>query len=115
MFERKAPLFTLFGFKVSIDITWFVLVVLITWSLAKGVFPHYFAGFSNTTYWWMGAAGALGLFVSIIFHKFCHSLIARQFNLPMKEITLFVFGGFAEMSKEPENAQKELRHSVSVL
>ena len=84
MFERKIPLFTLFGFKISIDPTWFVLVVLITWSLAKSTFPHYFAGLSNATYWWMGVAGALGLFVSIIFHEFCHSLVARHFNLPVK-------------------------------
>ena len=113
MFERKLPLFTLFGFKISIDITWFVLAVLIAWSLAKGVFPRYFAGLSNTTYWWMGAAGALGLFVSIIFHEFCHSLIARQFNLPMKGITLFIFGGVAEMSKEPENAKSEFFMAIA--
>jgi Zn-dependent protease len=102
MLERKMPLFTLFGFKVSIDITWFILMVLITWSLAKGAFPHYFEGFSDTTYWC-----ALGLFMSIIFHEFCHSLVARQFNLPMKGITLFIFGGVAEMDKEPENAKSE--------
>jgi len=113
MFERKIPLFTLFGFRVSIDITWFVLVVLITWSLAKGVFPHYFAGFSNTTYWWMGAAGALGLIISIIFHEFCHSLVARQFDLPMKGITLFIFGGVAEMNKEPENAKSEFFMAIA--
>jgi Zn-dependent protease len=107
MFERKIPLFRLFGFKVGIDATWFILAVLITWSLAKGVFPRYFAGFSNGTYWWMGVAGALGLFVSIVFHEFCHSLAARQFDLPMKGITLFIFGGVAEMTKEPENAKSE--------
>ncbi len=113
MFERKLPLFTLFGFKIYIDMTWFILVVLVAWSLAKGVFPHYFAGFSNATYWWMGAAGALGLFVSIIFHEFCHSLVARQFNLPMKGITLFIFGGVAEMSKEPENAKSEFFMAIA--
>ncbi|MBN1126836.1 MAG: site-2 protease family protein [Sedimentisphaerales bacterium] len=107
MLERKIPLFTLFGFRVSIDITWLVLAALITWSLATGVFPHYFAGYSNTRYWWMGAAGAMGLFLSIIFHEFCHSLVARQFDLPMKGITLFIFGGVAEMDKEPENAKSE--------
>jgi len=42
MFARKIPLFNLFGFKVGIDITWFILAVLITWSLAEGVFPRYF-------------------------------------------------------------------------
>ena len=73
MLERKIPLFNLFGFKVGIDATWFILAVLITWSLAEGVFPHYFPGFSNAAYWWMGAAGALGLFISIVFHEFCHS------------------------------------------
>jgi Zn-dependent protease len=87
--------------------------VLITWSLAEGVFPHYFAGFSNTTYWWMGVAGALGLFVSIVFHEFCHSLVARQFDLPMKGITLFIFGGVAEMSKEPENAKSEFFMAIA--
>jgi Zn-dependent protease/predicted transcriptional regulator len=107
MFERKIPLFNLFGFKVGIDATWFILAVLITWSLAEGVFPHYFPGFSSATYWWMGVAGALGLFVSIVFHEFCHSIIARQFALPMKGITLFIFGGVAEMNKEPENAKSE--------
>jgi Zn-dependent protease len=107
MFGKKIPLFKLFGFRVGIDMSWLILAVLITWSLAKGFFPHYFAGFSNTTYWWMGVAGALGLFISIVFHEFCHSLVARQFGIPMKGITLFVFGGVAEMSKEPENAKSE--------
>ena len=107
MFERKIPLFSLFGFKVGIDATWFILAVLITWSLAKGVFPHYFKGFSNTTYWWMGVAGALGLFVSIVFHEFCHSIVARGFGLPMKGITLFIFGGVAEMNEEPQSPKVE--------
>lgn len=107
MFGRKIPLFNLFGFKVGIDVTWFILAVLITWSLAEGAFPHYFPGFSDAAYWWMGVAGALGLFLSIVFHEFCHSIVARQFDLPMKGITLFVFGGVAEMNKEPENAKSE--------
>ena len=107
MFSRKIPLFNLFGFKVGIDATWFILAVLVTWSLAEGAFPHYFPGFSNTIYWWMGATGSLGLFISIVFHEFCHSIIARQFGLPMKGITLFIFGGVAEMNKEPENAKSE--------
>jgi len=112
MFERKIPLFNLLGFKVGIDVTWFILAVLVTWSLAEGAFPHYFPGFSNTTYWWMGAAGALGLFISIVFHEFCHSIVARQFDLPMKGITLFIFGGVAEMNKEPENAKSEFLMAI---
>ncbi|HPD47293.1 MAG TPA: site-2 protease family protein [Anaerohalosphaeraceae bacterium] len=108
MFERRIPLFSLFGFKVGVDITWFILAVLVTWSLAAGLFPYYFEGFSTATYWWMGVAGALGLFISIIFHEFCHSIVARQFGMPMKGITLFIFGGVAEMTEEPPSAKAEL-------
>jgi len=107
MFGKRIPLFKLFGFSVSIDITWFILAILITWTLAEDVFPRYFEGFSKATYLWMGIAGALGLFVSIVFHEFCHSLVASRFGLPMKGITLFIFGGVAEMAEEPESPMTE--------
>ncbi|MBN2316265.1 MAG: site-2 protease family protein [Sedimentisphaerales bacterium] len=107
MFGKKIPLFSLMGFKVGIDLTWLILAVLITWSLAKGLFPNYFDGYSNATYWWMSVAGALGLFVSIVFHEFCHSLVARRFGMPIKGITLFLFGGVAEMNEEPQSPKAE--------
>jgi Zn-dependent protease/CBS domain-containing protein len=112
MFGRRIPLFSLFGFKVSIDISWFILAVLITWSLADGLFPYYFKGFSTTTYWWMGAAGALGLFMSIVFHEFFHSIVARGFGMPMKGITLFIFGGVSELGEEPNSPSKEFLVAV---
>ena len=69
MFGKRIPLFKLFGFTVNVDLSWLVLAVLVSWSLAKGLFPHYYKGFSNEIYWWMGIAGAVGLFVSIVFHE----------------------------------------------
>jgi Zn-dependent protease/CBS domain-containing protein len=108
MFGRKIHLFTILGFDVSIDFTWLFLAVLIAWSLARGLFPVWFANYSTATYWWMGIAGAIGLFLSIVFHEFWHSIVARHFGLPMKGITLFIFGGVAEMEDEPANAKTEL-------
>jgi len=58
-----------------------------------------------SNYWAMGVAGALGLFLSIIFHELSHSLMARRFGILMKGITLFIFGGVAEMSEEPPSAR----------
>jgi Zn-dependent protease/CBS domain-containing protein len=112
MFGRRIPLFSLFGFKINIDLSWFILAILITWSLAEGLFPYYFEGFSKSTYWWMGAFGALGLFVSIIFHEFFHSIVARGFGMPMKGITLFMFGGVSELGDEPNNAKTEFLVAV---
>ena len=113
MFGKRIPLFKLFGFRVSIDITWFILAILITWTLAEDTFPRYFEGFSKATYLWMGIAGALGLFVSIVFHEFCHSLVASRFGLPMKGITLFIFGGVAEMVDEPDRPRTEFLMAVA--
>ena len=61
MFGKSIKLFTLFGFEVKIDLSWFILAILITWSLAEGVFPVYYRGLATATYWWMGIGGAVGL------------------------------------------------------
>jgi Zn-dependent protease/predicted transcriptional regulator len=61
----------------------------------------------------MGIVGALGLFGSIIFHELCHSLVARRFGLPMKSITLFVFGGVAEMDEEPPSPKAEFYMAIA--
>jgi Zn-dependent protease/predicted transcriptional regulator len=113
MFGKGIKLIKLFGFEVKIDFSWLLLGLLITWTLAQGLFPHYYEGLSTTTYWLMGVAGALGLLVSIVFHELWHSLIARRFGLPMKGITLFVFGGVAEMTEEPPSPKAEFFMAVA--
>lgn len=113
MFGKSIKLFTLFGFEVKVDISWLILAILITWSLARGLFPYYFKNQTIITYWWMGVIGAIGLFFSIIFHELWHSLIARKYGLPIKGITLFIFGGVAHMEEEPENAKVEFFMAIA--
>ena len=112
MFGKRISLFKIFGFKVKLDLSWFILALLITWSLAKGFFPLYFKDLPNATYWWMGVAGTLGLFVSIILHELSHSLVARRYGIPMEGITLFIFGGVAEMNDEPPSPKAEFLMAV---
>jgi Zn-dependent protease len=107
MFARSVTLFKLLGFSVRIDISWVVIAALVTWSLATGLFPGFVQGLESRTYWLMGAVGAVGLFASIVFHEMCHSLVARAYGLEMKGITLFIFGGVAEMEEEPQSAKIE--------
>jgi len=113
MFGKRIKLFELLGFEVKIDISWIIIAALITWTLAQGVFPHYYKNLSSQTYLWMGILGALGLFASIIFHELCHSLVARRFGLPIKGITLFIFGGVAEMEDEPPSAKAEFFMAIA--
>ena len=107
MFGRKIPLFNLLGFKVWLDLSWFIIAVLVTWSLAEGFFPAYYENLSRPIYWWMGVFGALGLFASVVFHELSHSLVARGHGLHIKGITLFIFGGVAELEGEPRSPKSE--------
>jgi len=107
MFGKRLRLFKLLGFEVRIDWSWIIIAILIAWSLSTGLFPFHYKNLSTQTYWLMGIVGAAGLFLSIIAHEFCHSLVARKYDLPMKGITLFIFGGVAEMGEEAPSPKAE--------
>jgi len=113
MFGRSVTLFRMFGFAVRVDSSWLVIAVLITWSLAVGFFPHIYPGLTSAEYWLMGVSGAILLFVSIIVHELAHSVVARKHGLPMKGITLFIFGGVAEMDQEPPSAKAEFLMAIA--
>lgn len=107
MFGKRYELFKLFGFSVKVDLSWLFIFALLTWSLATGLFPKFYEGFSPGTYWGMGFAGALGLFASVVAHELSHSLVARRYGMEMRGITLFIFGGVAEMDEEPPSPRGE--------
>ena len=113
MFGRRITLFKMLGFEVRVDASWLLIAFLITWSLAVGVFPNELPGLLTGTYWWMGIAGALGLFGSIVIHEFSHSIVARHYGVPIKGITLFIFGGVAEMEEEPPNPKTEFLMAIA--
>ena len=113
MLGKPIRLFSVFGFTVRIDATWFILLLLITSSLAMGLFPSRYPGLTMGTYWMMGMVGALGLFVSILIHEIAHSLVAKRFGLEMKGITLFLLGGMAEMPREPSRAKVEFWMAIA--
>lgn len=113
MFGRKIHLFELFGFKVSLDWSWVLIAILIAWSLSTGFFPSWFEELPASSYWIMGVVGALGLFLSIIFHEMAHSLVARRYGLPMRGITLFIFGGVAQMDREPPSPKAEFMMAIA--
>ncbi len=107
MFGRGIHLFTIFGFSVRLDPSWFIVAVLLTSNLATAFFPSENPGLPRSTYWWMGVAGTLLLFASVVVHELAHSLVARRYDVPMRGITLFLFGGVAEMTSEVPHPKAE--------
>jgi Zn-dependent protease/predicted transcriptional regulator len=112
MFGKKIKLLTLFGMPINVDLSWIFLAVLVVWSLSS-TYSQDYADLSTLTLIAMGIAGALGLFASIIVHEVAHSLVARSQSMPMGGITLFLFGGVAEMRDEAPSARAEFLMAIA--
>ena len=111
--DKHWPLFKLFGITVQVDASWLILALLVTWSLAQGLFPHFYPGLGLTAYWSMGFVSMIGLVVSIVLHETSHALVARHHGLPISNITLFLFGGVAELTEEPKTARVEFWMAIA--
>jgi Zn-dependent protease/CBS domain-containing protein len=107
MFGNTFTLFTFMGFKVRANVSWLLLALLVMWSLAAGFFPAVYPELAQGVYWSLALAGTVGLFFSLLFHEFSHSLVARYRGMTISGITLFLFGGVAEMQAEPPDPVSE--------
>ncbi len=106
------PLFRVFGIRIHLHSSWIFIFLLVTWSLALGVFYGWHPEWSTGLRWGMAAVAGLLFFVSVLFHELAHSLVARAQGLKVKRITLFLFGGVSNIEKEPESAGKEFLMSI---
>ena len=97
------------GFEIRLDPSWFIIFFLVLWTLSAGVFPAVAPDRSTAVHVAMGAAGTLLFFASLLLHEISHSVVARTKGIPMRGITLFLFGGLAHTSREPDTAGDELQ------
>jgi Zn-dependent protease/CBS domain-containing protein len=100
------------GIPIGVHYTWAIALVMFTWSLAAGYFPASYPGWERPTYWIVGAIAALLLFISVLLHELCHSIVAQARGLVVKSITLFIFGGVSNIAQESEDPQDEFLIAV---
>ncbi|MDH5695987.1 MAG: site-2 protease family protein [Dehalococcoidia bacterium] len=93
--------------------TWFIIFFLVTISLSWQYFPLYYQGWSTWIYWATGIVASLLFFVSVLAHELAHSLVGRAHGIPIKSITLFIFGGVAQMTREATRAGAELKMAAA--
>ena len=106
---RPINLFKILGIRISIDYTWFIVFVLFAWSLAYGYYPANIPNLSLSAYIVMGVISSLSLFICVLIHELSHSYTSNRLGLDIKEITLFIFGGMAKLTREPDRAMDELK------
>ncbi|MGZ8423080.1 MAG: site-2 protease family protein [Nitrospira sp.] len=102
-----------FGIPIYVHASWLFVFFFVTWSLATGYLPDMLPGLSEPRYWGMGSVAALLLFASVLLHELGHSVVALRYHIPIGQITLFIFGGVAQMRKEPPHPRAEFLIAIA--
>jgi len=110
--KRVFRLFRIAGIPVRVDLSWFIVFILVAWTLADGYFTQV-DNLSIGTRWVMGIISALFLFISVLLHELSHSLVGIHEKLPIRSITLFIFGGVADIGEEPQTPAVELKMALA--
>src|SRR6266568_9167477 len=100
------------GIAIYIHVSWLLILVFLTISLANSWFPTLYPGYSAATYLILGLIAALLLFVSVLLHELAHSFVARSRGLPVQNIVLFIFGGVSNIEQEPTSPGVEFQLAV---
>ncbi|SDZ40346.1 Zn-dependent protease (includes SpoIVFB) [Jannaschia faecimaris] len=112
MWGRSIRLTRVAGIDIRLDASWFLIAALLTWSLAEGYFPALVPGTGPAELLIAALISMLGLFGSLILHELSHAMVARAYGMSVEGITLFVFGGVAELRNEPPDALTEFRVAI---
>ncbi len=107
MTREGIKLFTVRGIEIRLDYTWFIIFALVTWTLAEVYFPTKYENWTIMTYWGLGIVTSVLFFTSVLLHELSHSFVAQAFGTPVPRITLFIFGGAAQISEESKSAKAE--------
>jgi Zn-dependent protease/predicted transcriptional regulator len=101
------------GIEIEINISWFVIFALLTYMLATSYFPVNYPEWNETVNWILATVMALMFFSSVLLHELSHSLVSIRQGLIVKKITLFIFGGMAQIEKEVDDPVKELKIAIA--
>ncbi len=98
---------TIMGIPIRVHFSWLIVFGLITWLLSSRYFPQVTPDLPFVSYWISGALAALLLFASVAFHELAHSYVAKKYKLGIESITLFIFGGVAQMRGDSPHPKAE--------
>ncbi len=103
----------IWGVPIGLHFSWFLIFGLLTWSLASGYFPEEYPALSTPVYWLIALVTSLLFFGSVLAHELGHVYLALRNGIPVKGITLFIFGGVAQIAEEPRDPGTEFRVAIA--
>src|SRR5215210_543316 len=94
-----------FGIRIGVDFSWFVVLFLIIWQLTD-----YYADVApGSKEFVLAVVSALLFFLSILLHELGHAWVAIRNGIPILGIDLWMFGGVAKLGKDADSAGVEFR------
>jgi len=103
----------LFGIEIRLHISVVIIFLLIVFSLGAGVFPHWHPDWSVLLNWSTAMISGLLFFISLLAHELSHSVVSQHYGIPVPRITLFLFGGMAETSREADTPKEEFLIAIA--
>jgi Zn-dependent protease/predicted transcriptional regulator len=97
----------LFGIQLQLDSSWLFVFALVVWSLTS-VFQAWHPVWTSGTALAAAVVTGIAFFASVVFHELAHALVARIYKLPVRDITLHMFGGISNIEREPPTPGAEL-------
>lgn len=99
--ESTFRLGRIFGIPIGVHYSWFLIFFMLTYMLSDDLGE----GFRG---WSLAVFTSLLFFASVLVHELSHSVVAMARGIPVKGITLFIFGGVAQIAREANRPSTEL-------
>lgn len=111
--RHSLSLFSVFGIEIRLDISVLLIFALIVYSLGSGVYSSWHPEWSPAMVWGTALLSGVAFFAALLAHELSHSVVSQYFGIPVPRITLFLFGGVAEISREPERPKHEFLIAIA--
>lgn len=111
--ESGIKIAQIWGIPIRLHLSWFVIFGLVTWSLASGILPAAYPNLSSSAVWGISALTSLLFAGSVLLHELGHAYLALRSGVPVRQVTLFIFGGVAQITREPATPGAEFRIAIA--
>lgn len=98
---------TIFGIRLAVNGSWFFIFALVSWTLAAVQLPQRFPSWPPGLSWAVGVGTSLLFFLCVLLHELAHSVVALRYGVPVRSITLFIFGGVSQIGRDAPRPRVE--------
>jgi Zn-dependent protease len=111
--DHGARLGTLHGIEIKANWSLFILVALLTWSLAAAGLPSLASGYPSAVYWIAAIVTTIVFFASLLAHELSHAIVAQRTGATVHDITLWLLGGVSRIEQEPASPHDDLHIALA--